>query len=144
VPAAKTVADFFTVTVGGRKVRLQLAVTTPEMERGLMERTQLGPDDGMLFVYPRPQAMAFWMHDTPTPLDLGFFGAEGILREVYPLYPFDERTVASRSTALQFALEMNQGWFAAHGVRPGAALDLAAVRAALAARGFAPAAFGLR
>ncbi len=125
-------------------MRLQLAVTTPEMERGLMERTQLGPDDGMLFVYPRPQAMAFWMHDTPTPLDLGFFGAEGILREVYPLYPFDERTVASRSTALQFALEMNQGWFAAHGVRPGAALDLAAVRAALAARGFAPAAFGLR
>ncbi len=143
-PAAKTVADYFSVTVGGRTVRLQFAVTTPEMERGLMERTQLGPDEGMLFVYPQPQAMSFWMHDTPTPLDLGYFGPDGILREVYPLYPFDERTVSSRSHALQFALEMNQGWYSAHGVRPGAALDLAAVRAALAARGFAPERFGLR
>jgi uncharacterized membrane protein (UPF0127 family) len=123
-PAAKTVADYFTVRVGGRAVRMQVAVTTPEMERGLMERTRLGADDGMLFVYPSPQAMSFWMHDTPTPLD--------------------ERPVSSRSKELQYALEMNQGWFSAQGVRPGAKLDLAAVKAALAARGFEPERFGLR
>jgi len=142
--AAKTIADYFTVRVGGRPVRLQVAVTTPEMERGLMERTRLGADEGMLFVYPSPQAMSFWMHDTPTPLDLGYFGADGTLREVYPLLPFDERPVSSRSKELQYALEMNQGWFSAQGVRPGAQLDLAAVKAALAARGFEPERFGLR
>jgi uncharacterized membrane protein (UPF0127 family) len=98
----------------------------------------------MLFVYAQPQSMSFWMHDTPTALDLGYFGPDGVLAEVYPLYPFDERAVSSRSKRLQFALEMNQGWFSAHGVRAGAALDLAAVRAALAARGFAPERYGLR
>jgi uncharacterized membrane protein (UPF0127 family) len=144
VRGTQTVADYFALSVGGRKVRVQLAVTPPEMERGLMERTQLGPDDGMLFVYAQPQSMSFWMHDTPTALDLGYFGPDGVLAEVYPLYPFDERAVSSRSKRLQFALEMNQGWFSAHGVRAGAALDLAAVRAALAARGFAPERYGLR
>lgn len=142
-PAPKTVDDFFTIKLGGVPAKLQVAVHMTEMQRGLMARKNLGADEGMVFVYARPQQMSFWMHDTPAPLDIGFFDASGELREVYPLQPFDETTVRSYSQQLQFAVEMNQGWYAQHGVKPGAKLDTAALAAALRARGFSPTRFGL-
>ncbi|MBI5691250.1 MAG: DUF192 domain-containing protein [Verrucomicrobia bacterium] len=122
---------------------MQLAVRPLEMQRGLMERRDLGRDDGMIFIYDRPQAMSFWMRNTPTPLDIGFFRGDGVLAEIYPLHPFDEKSVSSRSTDLQFALEVNQGWYRENGIKPGAKLDLAAVAAALRERGFDPARYGL-
>lgn len=122
---------------------MQLAVREAEMTQGLMERRDLGRDEGMLFVYARPQRMSFWMRNTPTPLDIGFFDDGGMLEEIYPLHPFDETPVATRSTLLTMALEMNQGWFQANGVKPGAQIDLKAVAEALKARGFAPEKYGL-
>jgi uncharacterized membrane protein (UPF0127 family) len=133
----------FPVRIGARDTRLQVALRQTEQTRGLMERQSLEPDEGMLFVFPRQQKMSFWMRNTPLPLDIGYFDSEGILREVYPLFPHDERAVVSVAQNLQFAVEMRQGWFREHGVRPGDRLDLAAVRAAITARGMQPAAFGL-
>ena len=140
---AKTWLEFFPIQIGDRTVRMQLAVRPAEMQRGLMERRDLGRDDGMIFVYQKPQQLSFWMHNTPTPLDIGFITAEGVLEEVRQMHPFDETAVPSRSTQVQFALEMNQGWFAAAGVKPGAKIDLKALGAALRARGFDPARLGL-
>ncbi len=140
----KTVGDWFAINVGGRTVQMQLAIHGPEMEHGLMERKDLGRDQGMLFVYAVPSPMSFWMRDTPLPLDIGFFSADGELKEIYAMYPYDETPVRSQDTRLQFALEMNQGWFHAHGVKPGARLDLTALRAALKARGVAPEDYRLR
>ncbi len=141
--AARPLADHFPIAVGGRTVDMQVAVLPAEQERGLMERRELGRDEGMLFVSAAPQQENFWMRDTPTPLDIGYFTPEGELAEIYPLLPFDERVVSSRSARLQFALEMNQGWYATNGIRTGARLDLRALGAALKARGFDPAKFGL-
>jgi len=141
--APKTAADHFDIRVGGRTARMQMAVSGPEMERGLMERRDLGRDEGMIFVYSSPRRMNFWMRDTPTALDIGYFTAEGELAEIYPMYPFDERPIASRRADLQFALEMNLDWYNANGIRPGARLDLKALAEALAARGFIPKNFGL-
>ena len=132
----KSVADFFPIKVGDRTVQMQLAVFPLEMQHGLMGRRDLGPDQGMIFIYQKPERMNFYMRNTPTPLDIGYFTGDGRLREVYPMYPFDERTVSSRSEAIQFSLEMNQGWYTANGVKPGAQLDLKALAAALKARGF--------
>ncbi len=142
-PPPKTVSDWFTIRVGGRPVRMQVAVSEAEMAQGLMDRRRLAPDEGMLFVYPRPQALSFWMRNTPLPLDIGFFARSGELEEVYAMYPFDEAPVRSRGGALQFALEMNQGWFGAQGIRPGMRLDGADLRAALVARGVDLADYGL-
>ena len=142
--ATKTVADFFVISVGGKPVKMQLAVKQREMERGLMERRDLKPDEGMLFVYAGTQQMSFWMRNTPTPLDIGFLTADGVVKEVYSLYPFDERPVASRSNELKFALEMNQGWFAKNEVKPGSKLDLKALAEALRARGVEPWEYGVR
>lgn len=141
--APKTVADYFAVDLGGKTVQLQFAVTNAEMQRGLMGRRDLGPDQGMIFVYARPQKLSFWMRNTPTPLDIGYFTADGVLREIYAMHPFDETSVTSARDDLQFAVEMNQGWYRANAVRPGAQLDMAALKAALQARGFPLRAFGL-
>jgi len=140
----KTVSDYFAVSVGDKTVRMQFAVNMPEMQKGLMGRKSLEPDEGMLFVYPKPQSMSFWMHNTPLPLHIGFFDENGVLREYYALYPFDENTVKSRGTNLQFALEVRQGWFLENKVFAGARIDLTAIAAALEARGFDPEKYGLK
>ncbi len=143
-PAPKTIADWFPIKVGAETVRMQVAVTQAEMERGLMQRRDLQPDEGMIFVYERPQAMSFWMKNTPTPLDIGYFTADGALRETYPMYPFDETNIQSHSDQIQFCLEMNLGWFKARNLKPGAQLDIAALAAAVRARGFEPGKLGMR
>lgn len=135
--------EYFALRVGDRTVRVQIAARPEEVQRGLMYRQSLGRDEGMLFVFTRPQPMGFWMRNTTIPLDIGYFDPAGELREIYPLYPLDERPVSSRSRQLQFALEMNQGWFRENGVKPGAKLDLKAVAAALRERGLEPADAGL-
>lgn len=140
----KSAATFFPIAVGDKVLRLQLAVTGPEMERGLMGRRTLGTDEGMVFLFPTPQRLSFWMRNTPLPLDIGYFDAAGRLREHYPLYPFDETSVASRAEDLQFAVEVNQGWFRANQIKRGALLDLKALAAALRERGFDPATYGLK
>ncbi|MBA3849192.1 MAG: hypothetical protein C0502_04250 [Opitutus sp.] len=142
--APKSVNDHFEIKLGAQKVRLQIAALPDEVERGLMFRKSMGRDEGMLFVFPRRQPMSFWMRNTTLPLDIGYIDADGVLREIYPMYPLDEKSVPSRGRDLQFALEMNQGWFRDRGVRPGDKLDLAAVREALKARELRPEAFGLR
>lgn len=137
----KTVKDWFDIKVGAIPVRMQFAVKMTEMQQGLMGRTDLADREGMIFVYRTPQQMSFWMHNTPTALDIGFFSSDGVLREIYPMYPFDETTVASRRSDLQYALELKQGGFAQAGLKVGDQLDLVAVKRALEARGYAATGF---
>lgn len=143
VAVAKTVADFFPIKVGDKTVRMQVAVLPGEQERGLMNRRDLGRDDGMIFVFAQPRKMSFWMKNTPTALDIAYFTPEGELAEVWPAYPLDEKPIPSRSDRLKFVVETNQGWFRANGVQPGAKLDMKALTEALKARGFEPRNFGL-
>jgi uncharacterized membrane protein (UPF0127 family) len=138
----KTVWDHFQVGVGGHPASLQVAILESEQARGLMQRPDLGPDEGMIFVFHAPQRQGFWMRNTPEPLDIAYLDRDAVIVEIYPLLPLDERTVASRSDQIQYALEMPSGWFGAHGVRPGARVDRAAVAAAVKDRGFDPAKFG--
>jgi uncharacterized membrane protein (UPF0127 family) len=124
--------------LGEAMVAAQLAVTPPEQRRGLMHRPSLPADSGMLFVYAEPQAMSFWMMNTEIDLDIGFFSPSGKLMEIHTMFAGDTQTTRSRSDQLQYALEMNRGWFAQRGIRPGAQLSLDDLRAALRARGFDP------
>ncbi len=133
----------FSLTIGEETIRVELAVTEEERARGLMYREELPEDAGMLFVFSSPAQRHFYMKNTPLPLDIGYFTPDGILQEVYPLHPFDENTVSSRNTRVQFALEMNQRWFSENGIRRGARLDLDEVADALEQRGFSPGNYGL-
>jgi uncharacterized protein len=134
--SGKTLAEHFDIKIGQSTASLQIAVLPIEQQHGLMHRRDLKPNEGMVFVYRYPQQMSFWMRNTPTPLDIGFFNSEGVLLEVHPLLPFDETPVKSRSEELKYAVELPQGWYAKNEVRPGARLDTKALAEAIKARGF--------
>jgi|SRR4051812_44807391 len=140
----KSIDDRFAIKLGSQTVQMQIAALPAELQKGLMFRKTMGEDEGMLFVFTSPQQQGFWMRNTTLPLDIGYFDSSGELKEIYPMYPLDERPVNSRSRAIQFCLEMNQGWFQRHDVKPGEKLDLKAVAAALKARDLKPEAAGLR
>jgi uncharacterized membrane protein (UPF0127 family) len=84
-----------------------------------MNRFSLQPDHGMLFVFDRPQPMAFWMKNTYIPLSIAFLDANGTILNIEDMRPQDESTHPSRGNAL-YAIEMKQGWFASRSIEPGA------------------------
>ncbi|PXA03423.1 DUF192 domain-containing protein [Coraliomargarita sinensis] len=129
---------YFPITIGESTLQLQLALTPAEHQKGLMFRRELPEDHGMLFIFERPRQQGFWMKNTSLPLDIGYLDPSGRLIEVHPLFPFDETPVASRSRQILIAIETNRGWYAKNGVKPGAQLDVEALKAAITKRGFAP------
>jgi uncharacterized protein len=107
-----------TLGVAGRELSVEVARTEAQRERGLMGRRDLGPRDGMIFVFERDEHLAFWMKNTPTPLSIAFISAEGRILEITDMEPFSEKTIRSRFSA-RYALEMRQGAYAELGIREG-------------------------
>ena len=116
------------VDFGHARVSVELAVDRATQAKGLMFRKSMPEDQGMLFIFDRPKQMSFWMRNTHLPLDIGFFTADGVLREIYPLYPHDENSRKSIRFDLVYALETNQGWFERHGLKPGDKFDPMSIR----------------
>jgi len=126
----------FPLSVGQREIQVQLAITGPEQQTGLMNRRTLGENHGMIFIFSQPAPRSFWMKNTLIPLDIAYINPAGVIEEIYPMEPLDETSIPSRSRNIQFALEMNQGWFEAYGVQTGDSINLQQLAAAMAARGF--------
>lgn len=134
---------YFPIRIGESTLQLQLALTPAEHQKGLMFRKNLADDHGMLFLFERPKQQNFWMKNTSLPLDIGYFNARGKLLEVHKLFPYDESPVVSRSSQILIAVETNRGWYSENGISPGARLDMEALKAAIARRGFTPSAYRL-
>jgi len=101
--AAKTLLPITIASANGsHNFTVERAVTPAEQERGLMYRTDLKPDGGMLFwPYPPegggPRQASFWMKNTPTPLDILFIRADGTIATIAEnTVPFSETPVLSR------------------------------------------------
>ena len=97
----------------------QIDADDASRETGLMSRTNLGEDEGMVFVFPSPRPVAFWMKDTLIPLSIAYVGASGRIFEIHELKPHDETPVPSASEAVLCAIEAPRGWFDRHGVLAG-------------------------
>ncbi|MGH7540758.1 MAG: DUF192 domain-containing protein, partial [Gemmatimonadota bacterium] len=110
--------DLVTIRVGGHEVRVEIAESEEERQRGLMHRESLPQDEGMLFVYPTERRLGFWMRNTLIPLDIAYIDSEGRIVDIQQMAPLDETTRYSRQPAM-YALEMNEGWFEAHDVGVG-------------------------
>ncbi len=123
----------YPIELGKWTVDAEIAATPAVRAHGLMFRRAMAEDAGMLFVFDRPRPLSFWMRNTSIPLDIGFFDANGVLLEIHALYPLDERGVSSTHGDLLYALEMNQGWFERHDVKPGDRLSRRSLDDALAA-----------
>ena len=102
--------------LGGRELALEVVSTPDQMRTGLMFRDHLDENAGMLFVYPAPQPLSFWMKNTRLPLSIAFIRADGTIANVRDMAPFDEKTFHQSVGDCVYALEVNQGWFARHGV----------------------------
>jgi len=125
---------YFPINIGDATTHLQLALTPTEQQLGLMHRSSLDTDHGMLFLFPKTKQAEFWMRNTLIKLDIGYFDASGKLLEIRSLYPHDETPVVSYSREVLIAVEMNQGWFAKNKVRPGAHINLDQLNEALTQR----------
>lgn len=108
-------------------LQVELARTTAERSTGLMERDSLAPDAGMLFVYQYPQSpqSGFWMYRTRIPLDIAFIDGQGRIAALHTMQPCTSSNPANCPATLagveyRAALEVNAGYFEAHGIGEGA------------------------
>jgi len=123
-------ADEIMLHIDRHAIRAEIANTPQVRKHGLMQRTDLCSACGMLFVYPATGRLSFWMKNTLLPLSIAFIASDGHIVNIADMQPKTTDMHRSASAAL-YALEMNRGWFAAHGIRPGAmVLGVAAAPAA--------------
>jgi len=137
-------SPLFPIPIGNQEAKLELALTMSERQAGLQKRLSLGQNEGMAFLFERPQRTSFWTKNTEIPLDIGFFTGAGILREVHRMLPNVEVQTRSARDDIVIAVEMNAGWFAEQGIRIGDGLDLNALKRAIRARGEDPSDYALR
>lgn len=107
-----------TIQVDGHPVTAEIAATPDTRSRGLMHRDSMPAQHGMLFIYPDEAPRGFWMKDTRIPLSIAFADKTGTIVRIADMTPFSLERVPSLYPAM-YALEMNQGWFAEHGVEKG-------------------------
>jgi uncharacterized protein len=113
------------LTSAGQQLSIEVARTEAERAHGLMGRKDLGPRDGMIFVFDRDDHLTFWMKDTPTALSIAFISSTGRIQEITDMEPFSERIIRSRLSA-RFALEMRKGAFSDLGIREGDSISFPA------------------
>ncbi len=96
----------------------ELADTLPAQARGLMFRTEMGSDEGMIFPYDPPEPLGFWMRNTVLPLDIIFIGPDNRILNIEEGVPYREESVHSDGLAIA-VLELNQGRSEELGIEPG-------------------------
>ncbi len=109
------------------KVRAEIADHYIERARGLMYRTALAEDRGMLFVFDEEQELSFWMKNTLIPLSIAFMDSEGRIVDIQDMKALDADPPHYVSAEpARYALEVNQGFFEERGVEVGDRTDLPA------------------
>jgi uncharacterized protein len=100
-------------------VRVEIADSPEERALGLMYRTSLEPDAGMLFLFPDESERSFWMKNTPLPLDIVFLSSAGVIVGIAErTTPFSLDPIPSGAPARR-VLEVAAGFVAQHGLRVG-------------------------
>jgi len=107
-------------------LRVELAITAQQQTMGLMERQQLAPDAGMLFVYDsvQPPSGGFWMYRTRIPLDIAFADSAGVIGTIHTMQPCETTLpegcrIYEAGVPFRYALEMSAGFFAQRGIAIG-------------------------
>jgi uncharacterized membrane protein (UPF0127 family) len=109
------------LSVGIHQIDTQIAATAEQREIGLMYRKEMPQHEGMLFVFENPSRLCFWMKNTLIPLTAAFIADDGTIVNLENMKP---QTLDSHCSTkpVRYVLEMNLGWFAKKGVKPGSKL----------------------
>ncbi len=113
-------AELVIASRGGEyRFDIEVARTPAQHAQGLMFRTRLAPDAGMLFVYPSEREVRMWMKNTLIPLDMLFIAGDGRISRIAPrTTPLSETIIASGGP-VRAVLELAGGSAAALGIEPG-------------------------
>ena len=104
---------------GDHEIVVELADTEQQRQRGLMYRTELAPDHGMIFDLGQPRTASMWMANTLIPLDMVFIRTDGTVAGFYEeAEPGSKRVIASREP-VKYVLELAGGQAQAYGLKPG-------------------------
>lgn len=108
------------LNIGTARVNALVASTSAQRAEGLMFVGEgvLAEDQGMLFVFPTEQLLAFWMRNTYIALDIAYADADGLITTIHQMPPLTDRRFLSAGDA-QFALEMPAGSFERLGIEIG-------------------------
>ncbi|HEX4646883.1 MAG TPA: DUF192 domain-containing protein [Verrucomicrobiae bacterium] len=97
----------------------ETALTEIQRETGMMFRTNMAENEGMVFVFPAPYRASFWIMQTELPLSAAYIDPEGVILEIHDLQPHNTNSVVAGSDNVQYVLETRQGWFQRHGIKEG-------------------------
>lgn len=125
--AAPTAAAKKKITLGSKTFEVELAQSPAEHEKGLMFRSELKGDEGMLFIFKTEETRFFWMKNTLADLSIGYFNKKSILIDVQEMKMgkgiSDDRLPSYPSAApAMYALEMRKGWFDENKIKLGTKL----------------------
>ena len=109
------------LSIGMYRIDAQVATTSEQHAIGLMFRTDMPQNEGMLFVFERPTQQCFWMKNTLIPLTAAFVADDGTIVNLEDMQPQTTQSHCS-SKPVRFVLEMNQGWFVKKGLKAGGKL----------------------
>jgi uncharacterized membrane protein (UPF0127 family) len=109
------------LSAGMHQIDAQVARSPEHRATGLMHRKEMPQHEGMLFVFEFPSQQCFWMKNTLLPLSIAFLADDGTIVNIAEMAP---QTLDSHCSEkpVRYALEMNKGWFAKKGIKPGAKL----------------------
>lgn len=109
------------LAAGMHQIDAQVAATPDQRQTGLMHRKEMPQHEGMLFVFEFAAQQCFWMKNTLLPLSVAFVADDGTIVNIDEMKP---QTLDSHcsSKPVRYVLEMNQGWFAKKGIKPGTKL----------------------
>jgi uncharacterized protein len=110
------------LTLKEKTVLVEIASTDSDRAKGLMHRTSLNPDSGMLFIFDRPQIASFWMKNTKIPLDIAFIDAYGKVIQIETMTPPKPGEISRHwgsKSPVRYALEVSAGYFASNKIAPG-------------------------
>jgi uncharacterized membrane protein (UPF0127 family) len=110
------------LTAGIHLITAEVAANEPQREQGLMFRKQMGPNEGMVFVFDRPGTVCMWMKNTLLPLSVAFLDANGRIVNIEDMAPQTLDSHCGKGDAIAYALEMNQGWFRQKNIKAGTLL----------------------
>lgn len=104
---------------GKHAFRVEVAEDAPSRAKGLMFRTDLKSDEGMLFIFPYSVEQNFWMKNTPTSLDILFIGSDYEIKSITEhTTPYSLDVISSGAPA-QYVLEILAGRSSELGIKPG-------------------------
>lgn len=117
-PASAQDLPVVQLNAGMYLIRAEVAADFGSRAQGLMYRKSLPSNAGMLFIFDEPGAQCMWMKNTLIPLSVAFMADDGTILNIEDMAPQTLDSHCARRPA-RYALEMNGGWFAARGIKPG-------------------------